>query len=98
MAINRVSTLGINESIVSENINIYPNPAKDFITIDANDINSQIEQVNILSVQGQIVSLIINKDESKMLNIPLQNIAEGIYLLQIQTNNGIIKKQIVVTK
>lgn len=98
MAINRVSTLGINESIVSENINIYPNPAKDFITIDANDINSQIDQVNILSAQGQIVSTIINIDDSKMLNIPLQNIAEGIYLLEIQTNNDIIKKQIVVAK
>jgi hypothetical protein len=98
MAINRVSTLGINESIVSENINIYPNPAKDFITIDANDINSQIYQVNILSAQGKIVSTIINIDDSKMLNIPLQNIAEGIYLLEIQTNNDIIKKQIVVVK
>jgi hypothetical protein len=98
MSIDRVSTLGIEELIVSENINIYPNPARDFIIIEANDINSQIEQVNILSVQGQIVSSIINVDGMKMLNIPFQNIAEGTYLLQIQTNSGFVKKQLVVTK
>ncbi len=98
MSINRVSTLGIDELIVSENINIYPNPAKDFITINANKMYGNIEHVNLISIQGQIVNSIINNDELKTLNVPLQNIAEGIYLLQIQTNSGVVKKQIVVTK
>lgn len=98
MSINRVSTLGINESVVSENIKVYPNPAKDFITINTNEINGHIEHVNLISIQGQIVNSIINNDELKILNVPLQNIAEGIYLLQIQTNSGVVKKQIVVIK
>jgi hypothetical protein len=88
----------ITENNMEDFINVFPNPAKDFVTIDLKNINDKINLVNLLNSQGQSVySENINK-VANTWNVPLQELPDGIYFLQIQTNNGIVARKIIVGK
>lgn len=77
---NNGGTKGINEQMKGKTIGIYPNPTKDFITIEMNQVNS--ERLIILSnVCGQ--ELFRQKAESDKILVDLCNLKVGIYLLKI---------------
>ena len=77
---------------------VYPNPAKDIVSIDVNDFNGEINQVRLINIQGQNVFTYDNANQSKMFNLPINNFSEGIYLLQFQTSTGISTKKLIITK
>ena len=74
--IESFNTDGI-ESIGMPKILIYPNPAKDYITIEGNDLKSPIIIMNNL---GQIVF----NEKSNRINI--SNLSKGIYFIKIGIN------------
>lgn len=98
MSLTRTSTVGINENQISENIIVYPNPAKDFVLIDFNELKGKLNQINLLNVQGQNVFTFNINDQSKIFNLPLTNLSDGIYFIQIQTENGILSKKLIISK
>lgn len=98
VAVTRTINLGLVENQLENNIKIYPNPAKDFLTIDCKDFNGELNELNLTNIQGQKVysSNLIN--QSKTINLPVNNFSDGIYLLQVKTNNGNLTKKIIITK
>ncbi len=68
-------------------ISVYPNPARNIITINT---EAKIYQVKVLSLSGQEI-LTVN---SNMIDV--SNFDKGIYLLSINTNKGVISKKILV--
>ena len=75
----RVSTQGVSSTheLANSAINIYPNPAIDFITIDVRgELNYR---ANLYDLTGQLVKTVIN---STFFNI--QDIPAGTYLLEIK--------------
>jgi anaerobic selenocysteine-containing dehydrogenase len=89
---------GMDKNQIGENVKIYPNPAKEFIMVDLNGINEKINHLKIVNLQGQMVYSSNLTNQSQLINVPLNNLSEGVYYLQIQTNNEIITKKIVVSK
>ena len=82
------STVSINN--LSKNINIYPNPAQDFITINV-PTNSRID---ILDISGKVlISKIISNDNQR---INIKELNSGIYLMNINSNNNTFKTKFVV--
>ncbi len=75
-----VSTFG-NEEVTS--INIYPNPVNDVINIE-----SDVESVTITNTNGQVVAT------STESSIDVSNLASGLYIIHIQTENGIYSAKI----
>jgi hypothetical protein len=98
MSLTKASTVSINENKVSDNIIVYPNPAKDFVLINLTEFNGKLSQINLLNVQGQNVLSLNTIDQSKILNMPLTNLSDGIYFLQIQTATGILSEKIIILK
>ncbi|MBV5314034.1 MAG: C10 family peptidase [Prolixibacteraceae bacterium] len=98
MTITRTQSTGIVENILADNLKVYPNPAKEFVIVDFNDINASLNQLALFNAQGGRVYLTSLTDQPKTLHLPLANFSEGIYILQIQTYNGLINKKIVVSK
>ncbi len=80
----------INNKII-DNIRVYPNPAKDKITILTNGIN--INTYYIYDVYGRIV--IQNNINKNIIKIDIKNLEKGIYFIKIQTNKKIIIKKFV---
>lgn len=98
MLLTRSSTLGISENQISDDFEIYPNPAKDFVILDFNKFRGELIQINILNVQGQNILTLNTNNQSKTFNIPLSNFSNGIYFLQLLTESGILTKKIIVSK
>ncbi|TDX84133.1 T9SS type A sorting domain-containing protein [Epilithonimonas xixisoli] len=73
-------------AIEKEKISLYPNPVKQHFTIDIND---QIEQVEIYSINGQLLKTV----KSKKINI--SDLAKGNYLVKIKTDKEIITQKII---
>ncbi len=74
------SLVGIHDLNSTSPITIYPNPANDFIFINAKDI--EIKNVEISNALGQIVKT------SKESKISLLGIEKGIYFVVVKTNKG----------
>lgn len=76
---------GIEEGSETE-FSIYPNPAKDFVTVSSDDA---IYQIDVIDLQGRVLA------SHTSSTIPVANLAQGTYLLRITTGNGVSIRKIV---
>lgn len=68
-------------------VNIYPNPATDYVNISIYD--KRITNVNVVSVIGKrIARFNVDANRSDDIRVPLDKVADGIYLLQFADSNG----------
>ncbi|MBR9922670.1 MAG: T9SS type A sorting domain-containing protein [Bacteroidetes bacterium] len=90
------------ENILSEEnvINLFPNPAQDFLTIDL-DLVENHDRVNlyVMDVTGKLVqSLELENIRSQQIEMNLNNITSGTYFLQVVTENGVRTESFMVQK
>lgn len=77
---------------ISNNINIYPNPVKDIVTIEGEAITNVI----IFNLTGQKIADFSTAQTDK-IEIPTHHYQNGLYILRITTQNGTtITKRIVI--
>lgn len=67
------------------NVNVYPNPSSDFVTISGQDVVS----ATILGLDGKVLAVKENTN-----TIDLNELETGNYLLLIETNQGTVTKRI----
>lgn len=91
--IQDTSTLSTNdlESDTSP-ISIYPNPAKDIVTIKT---QQSINEVSIHNLSGQHI-LTKNKVLANETTLRLNHLHTGVYLIQIKTNDAIQTKKLII--
>jgi hypothetical protein len=80
------NTNDISETI--SNLSIYPNPVKDALTIEG-----VYTSVDIFDVFGKLV---LSSEYVKTINV--KSLADGVYMLNINTEKGIQTKKITITK
>jgi hypothetical protein len=80
-------TANLNQKIL-----LYPNPAKEDITLDFTDLNAI--SFAVLNAQGQIIDNQLITSATKKLS--LTNYAKGIYWIRVQTSEGIGTQSFVV--
>jgi len=83
---------GVNESQNNSKIEVYPNPATDFVNI-VNAINSNIQLYDVL---GNLIATDNVTNNNYSLNVA--NLAKGTYVLKITNGEGTISKKITVLK
>lgn len=89
---NTTPTLSIRDYI-SNKYTIFPNPATDIVTI-SNDENIGIKQIKLLDISGKIIEeAFFNNDSEVQINV--NDLANGIYLLQINTQNGVFIEKLI---
>jgi len=74
-------------------IAVYPNPVKETIYFYINN-DIKIDKIEILDVMGKLIfseSVQIEQQHS----IPLNNFKNGLYIVRVSTNNGIVSKKII---
>jgi uncharacterized repeat protein (TIGR01451 family) len=81
-------TLGVN-ALDKDNLLVYPNPVADELTIKGSSI---IQSIQVVSISGQLIASYY--PHSLSTNINTADLTNGIYLLQIQTENGTTTKKI----
>ncbi|MBI9037172.1 MAG: T9SS type A sorting domain-containing protein [Bacteroidales bacterium] len=81
------SSLDENEA----NVSIYPNPVKNSLNIDSKEIIKNIQVFNYLG------SLVFEQDcNSNSVKVNTSDYIKGMYLVQINTINGISTKRLVI--
>ena len=77
---------------VNNNLEIYPNPASDYLNVNTNDLTI----INIYNVEGQLLKS-YNSDEDMMI-IDVSDFEQGIYVIEGLDDNRRVKGNIVIVK
>jgi hypothetical protein len=88
----------INEA--NDSILIYPNPAKNFFTVELFSQKNSIQNIDIKlwDISGRLISQLNRKDYSGKIIIPTENLNSGVYLVSISYNNNLIRKKLIISR
>jgi hypothetical protein len=81
---------GINELFKNQGIKLYPNPSNGIITIEG----EQIKSIKIVDLNGKTIRQFSIIDKKK--TIDLHSCSKGIYILKVETDNGIFDGEIIL--
>ena len=73
-------------------MSIYPNPASESITIQVDQENTQIPAM-IYDMAGKLVKQLVANQQVSIGELP-----NGLYLVRVQTNNGITTKKLIISR
>jgi|YNPMSStandDraft_1061717.scaffolds.fasta_scaffold00307_1 hypothetical protein len=85
----KMSTVAGIEEISGNSINLYPNPAKNFITLNSNG-NGYLK---ITDIAGK--TILEKPVNSTQQHINIEQLSEGIYILQYTNNKNIITQKFI---
>lgn len=86
-------SLSVEDEILRNSISLYPNPAKDFITVQKND-NFESLQLELYSISGAKVMSDVIDSNSK--TIQTNHLSSGIYLMRIKSDKTVITKKLII--
>lgn len=76
-----------------ENFIIYPNPAKDYFTIN---LNSELAEISMIDINGRFIDLEFEHQKNK-IHVSIHNIQSGTYFVKIvDQNQNILFKKVVI--
>ncbi|MCB9192184.1 MAG: T9SS type A sorting domain-containing protein [Flavobacteriales bacterium] len=83
------------EDALAESITVYPNPATDNLIIKAEQ-PLQVQYIMLLDMSGKAVYEYVPTGSFSTTTIPVNQLAEGMYLLQMNVNGVITNHKVVV--
>ena len=87
---------GVNEINTSKNMNVYPNPASNLITLNFDRPNNQKITLNFYNLIGELVKTELLKQNQQQVNICDLN--NGIYIVEIKANDWSEKQQLIIQR
>lgn len=90
-----IFALATNENAAQSNISVYPNPVKDFLTVDFNSEKLEKAHYQLFDASGKIISQGDLRTVKSQISASTLN--SGIYLLNI-TNSGKVVKTFKIIK
>jgi|AntAceMinimDraft_17_1070374.scaffolds.fasta_scaffold09573_3 hypothetical protein len=87
---NEPTTIGIDNLLINVQITVYPNPAKDRLTVQLSNCDFSKEiKLTIINNLGQTIKQI--QIFNALTSIELDNFTHGLYFYQLQNNQTILK-------
>jgi hypothetical protein len=83
-------TAAVNNSLIA----VYPNPAKDQISVDLTSLNVSDATVKIMNASGFVVYE--GKASNSVESINTSSFNKGIYMVQVSSGNNVSNKKIVI--
>jgi hypothetical protein len=80
------------ESAARPTLHVYPNPTSDIIQVEIPELEGNAI-IRVISVTGQTVQAVPTSKGLTTYTLSLQDIAEGVYILQLITDDGIIESE-----
>ncbi|NNK88086.1 MAG: T9SS type A sorting domain-containing protein [Flavobacteriaceae bacterium] len=92
LAVTYTDTLNIEDDVLNA-IRVYPNPTRGHVNIALNE-EFKLENLRILNLLGQVL-LEMPGEQSDFMTLDLSSLQSGIYLLEINSGRGSMRKRIV---
>jgi len=90
----KATTTGVANLNSDLNFQLFPNPAKEMVTIvHSSELNSELN-VNIISTDGALVKSVVMTEKS--MQIDLTNIKPGVYIVKIESEGKVAIQRLIV--
>lgn len=99
--LNMVGTAGLTENAALSSLNIYPNPATDKVSMEYDLKNESNVEITITDMTGKVVysSKLGSQAAGKhAVSVNTNNMTNGIYVVNIATNNAVSTQKLVIRK
>ena len=92
------TTIKLSGESLIQDLEIYPNPSRDIFNVSFTSVDRQDLRVRILNIIGEEL---VSENLEQFIGeynkqIDLTNNAKGIYFLEIETNDGVINKKLIL--
>ncbi|HNP97991.1 MAG TPA: T9SS type A sorting domain-containing protein [Bacteroidia bacterium] len=89
-------TTGIdNSSLLRSTLKVFPNPASEYITVDASAAASPVRSLSLYDVSGRLVRSLERLDDTKLM-IDVRSLDAGSYFMKIKFDSGEVIEKISV--
>ncbi|MFC6268128.1 YHYH protein [Frigoriflavimonas asaccharolytica] len=90
--------LATNESVIkNSNIKVFPNPAQDFITVQA-DFAKKEFKIEMIDVSGKLIKTSTLKQGTTMATIVTDDVYNGMYFLKVSTGKESESFKVLINK
>ena len=91
-------TVRMDVGATISNLDVYPNPSRDMFNVTFTSEDVQDLEVRVINIIGEEI---IKEDLQQFVgeyvkSINLNKYVKGVYFLEIETNNGIINKKLIL--
>lgn len=87
----------INNLALEQSFNVYPNPASSKLSVSLKNFTGKVNGMQMINLNGQVMGEVENVNAA-IVNIPVNQLATGIYYLRITTDQGTVNKKVVVQR
>jgi endoglucanase len=83
------------DPVVASGLNIYPNPASDYVTIERSESGTSPLDIFIYNTIGQAVKHVSSTTEDK-IQIDTSDLEKGLYIISIKNNHQVISNTKII--
>ncbi len=91
--------VGVNNAKLDASVSVYPNPANTNVVVSIRNTRDAEYMVTITDLLGRTIKTMnTNKVASTDLNIDLSDVANGAYLVKVQSGNAVKSAKLIINK
>lgn len=98
VTVTKFGGTAINEIPNAAQIKVYPNPSREIVNIDLGLFSAPITEIVLTNLQGKKLNAVFQLVGNNNYQINVSNLAEGVYIVQLNTEAGIVSKKLTVSK
>ncbi len=84
------------ESVMAMEFTMFPNPAKDMVSLIFNQPLDENSHISVLSLQGTCLRTVLLKKGERKYSMGLPDIAAGVYLMEIKSSSGRDVRKLII--
>ncbi len=89
--------VGLIEIKTASNVLLYPNPAKNQVSIEWDALQYDVKELKVVDLHGKLLSSQnIDKDVNGHFELNISNLPDGQYIIQLVTDKGIIRRNLQI--
>jgi hypothetical protein len=99
LEVNQIGNVSLNNELENMSINLYPNPAAEFVIIDFSAFSQQIQMVEVFNALGeQIYLLDAGYLQGNKVYVNVAALSGGVYMVRIHASTGLLTRKFVVSR
>jgi hypothetical protein len=87
-----------NNSLNKSDFSFYPNPVKEMLTVSFNNTVQHSFTIRIVDVQGKLIQSHQFNNYNSPIKLSLANLENGIYFMEVLTNDKVTTEKFVLSK
>ncbi len=84
---------GVEESVLNQMVDLYPNPTNSYIDLRFNEAQLQVKVCRLYDVYGKLLKVV--PVSSDLTRVDVSDLANGVYFVRLDSERGTITKKFV---